>query len=799
MRRTGECAALVSLALLVAACGGAAPLAADAARDLAPTPDAGPPDAGPPDAGPPDAAGSADLQADALGADGAGIADATIADVTIADGGPIDGGSDAAVDTGPAACTGFPASLVGVRPTVTVEKSAGQADKTTQAPIVFDVTFSEPIDVATFSASDIEVSGILPAAVQVFDSGDHQLFQVQLSGIADWLATYRVSLPGGRVADLHGDLNETSTSSDPTVTYQVEPATSVRIGPSVTPLFANTLPIDFGIQFSRPIKPASFGLGDILDSGSASGISWTLSESVAGLAYKLSATAVATPGTLKPAIPAGAIEDNLGGTNVASVFVGEAATYTTLPILTVADATADEGDSASFYVTINGTPVGDVTFDWSTSDGSAEAGTDYAAEAQTGVKWQPNALALKVSHQPGDDLPEQHKAYAVQLSNVSSNVFVARSTAEGTVRNDDQGPAIWWVNSGSYGAASPEQMLIDGDDAWIVGTSTKTQGTLRRVRLSTGSADGAYVHGNQTFGSCITADSTHYYYVVNKASGPSVYKRIHGTSQSEAAFGNGELMVSEAGHALTFAACSVDGNAIYLAGKRVNDATGDSAWIIEKRSSTDGSLIGAFGSGGRLIIEGVAGPATEESTRLRVVGGQLYVLGHVDGSWQLQQRDGGSGALVAGFASGGVLMMADYSIVADVVHHAGKLHLLGKHSCGTRLSRLEASTGAEEWAIGSTMDDPGALAIDATGIYLGGAKALAFHIERRELGGKLIWAQTALRDRTPAKATTIARIPGHYVYAAGYHESSQGRDWYYEGRSIDDGLRYTHAPGKPPE
>ena len=54
-----------------------------------------------------------------------------------------------------------------------------------------------------------------------------------------------------------------------------------------------------------------------------------------------------------------------------------------LPVLSVADARADEGGSLAFAVTLSEAAAGDVTVDYATSDGTATAGADYTAASGT--------------------------------------------------------------------------------------------------------------------------------------------------------------------------------------------------------------------------------------------------------------------------------------------------------------------------------------------------------------------------------------------------------------------------------
>ncbi len=55
----------------------------------------------------------------------------------------------------------------------------------------------------------------------------------------------------------------------------------------------------------------------------------------------------------------------------------------TVPVLSVADARADEGGSLAFAVTLSEAAAGDVTVDYATSDGTANAGADYTAASGT--------------------------------------------------------------------------------------------------------------------------------------------------------------------------------------------------------------------------------------------------------------------------------------------------------------------------------------------------------------------------------------------------------------------------------
>lgn len=79
-----------------------------------------------------------------------------------------------------------------------------------------------------------------------------------------------------------------------------------------------TLPIEFEVVFSEPINTSTFSVTDITQNGTASGITWSLSNQGDDTNFILSATAVVAPGTLIPTIAADVVEDAAGNTNTVS-------------------------------------------------------------------------------------------------------------------------------------------------------------------------------------------------------------------------------------------------------------------------------------------------------------------------------------------------------------------------------------------------------------------------------------------------------------------------------------------------
>jgi chitinase len=102
------------------------------------------------------------------------------------------------------------------QPTVTVNQAPGQADPVFNAPIVFRVVFSEPV--VGFEASDVTLwGGVTNPVVTVAGSGT--TYDVTVSGLTSTV-TVTAYIGPGMAADLAGNPNEGSTSTDATVKFR---------------------------------------------------------------------------------------------------------------------------------------------------------------------------------------------------------------------------------------------------------------------------------------------------------------------------------------------------------------------------------------------------------------------------------------------------------------------------------------------------------------------------------------------------------------------------------------------------
>jgi ELWxxDGT repeat protein len=105
-----------------------------------------------------------------------------------------------------------------VVPEVTIEQAASQTDPASTDPVLFDVTFSEPV--TGFDGSDVDlsagtVSGNLSASVTQLTPTTYTVAVTGMSGAGNVVA----SIPAGIAVDSHGRGNDESTSVDSTVMY----------------------------------------------------------------------------------------------------------------------------------------------------------------------------------------------------------------------------------------------------------------------------------------------------------------------------------------------------------------------------------------------------------------------------------------------------------------------------------------------------------------------------------------------------------------------------------------------------
>lgn len=110
--------------------------------------------------------------------------------------------------------------------------------------------------------------------------------------------------------------------------------------------------------------------------------------------------------------------------------------------ITISDATLAEGTGSSptafqFTVTLKHSTAVSVTVDFVTEDGTATAGSDYTALAQTTLKFTPGQTSKIITvNVAADSTSEPFETFLVKLSN-PTNGTIADNTGLGTIQNDD--------------------------------------------------------------------------------------------------------------------------------------------------------------------------------------------------------------------------------------------------------------------------------------------------------------------------------------------------------------------------
>ena len=121
------------------------------------------------------------------------------------------------------------------------------------------------------------------------------------------------------------------------------------------------------------------------------------------------------------------------------------------PGLSVADVTMREaaGANVNFTVSLSRAASAAVTVDYSTSDGSARAASDYTATSGT-LTFAAGTTEKTVSVPVLDDtIDEGSETFTLTLSNASGgNAWLADATATGTIANTDPMPQAWLARFG---------------------------------------------------------------------------------------------------------------------------------------------------------------------------------------------------------------------------------------------------------------------------------------------------------------------------------------------------------------
>ncbi|MCA9030578.1 MAG: hypothetical protein KDA66_07200 [Planctomycetaceae bacterium] len=120
-------------------------------------------------------------------------------------------------------------------------------------------------------------------------------------------------------------------------------------------------------------------------------------------------------------------------------FTGTVVPTSSLPSLSVANASVTEGGTLSFVVTLSAASNVPVSFDYSTTNGTAIAGSDYLAASGTIVIPAGTTSAIVNVSTTQDSDYEADETLALSLTG-SVGAIIGVPNATGTILNDDQAP-----------------------------------------------------------------------------------------------------------------------------------------------------------------------------------------------------------------------------------------------------------------------------------------------------------------------------------------------------------------------
>ena len=275
-----------------------------------------------------------------------------------------------------------------VAPTVTVEQATAQADPTGASPIVFAVTFSEPV--TGFSASDISFTGTTAGGSLIASvSGSGANYNISVTGTTTAGAVI-ASIPLGAAQDTAGNSSLASTSVDNVVTFD-NVAPSVVINQAATQLDPTSgTPVLFTVAFSEPVT--GFSAGDVSLLDSTVGGALLASVTGSGANYTVSVSGMSGTGAVIARVSAGAAADAAGNASAASTSVDNAVTYLpTGPTVTINQGglqpdptgTAPITFNVAFSAPVSGFDGSDISFAGSTVGGSLTAGVSGTGASYT--------------------------------------------------------------------------------------------------------------------------------------------------------------------------------------------------------------------------------------------------------------------------------------------------------------------------------------------------------------------------------------------------------------------------------
>lgn len=241
-----------------------------------------------------------------------------------------------------------------IRPSLTIGQHPTQLDPTGGAPVKFSVQFSEAIDTSTFTVFDVVLDGTSTTTVSswlITNSGDNQNFILEAMSVGG-NGTIIPIISANSIRDLAGNFN---TSAVPLADNAVTINSSMIAPPTIEQQMGvnaatNSLPIEFNVYFNLPVNQATFTTSDITQTGTSTGVTWTIINTGDDQNFRLIANTASANGTVIPSIASNAVSSVSSGNFPASVAVGTGATvrYDTIaPTVVISQEPTQEDPTAS--------------------------------------------------------------------------------------------------------------------------------------------------------------------------------------------------------------------------------------------------------------------------------------------------------------------------------------------------------------------------------------------------------------------------------------------------------------------
>jgi hypothetical protein len=228
-------------------------------------------------------------------------------------------------------------------PGVTVNQATTQSDPTNGTTINFTVVFSESVTGFGDVASDVTIGGTATGNLTATVTGSGTTYNIAVRGMTS-SGTVTVTIGAGVAKDADNFLNEASTSTDNTVTFDnVKPTVTINQATSqADPTKDGT--IHFTVVFSEAV--ADFNTGDVAISGTAGATTQVITGS--GTTYDVAISGMTKDGTVIATVPVAVAHDAAGNANEVSKSTDNSVTYDSLgPTVTVNKASSQTNPAST--------------------------------------------------------------------------------------------------------------------------------------------------------------------------------------------------------------------------------------------------------------------------------------------------------------------------------------------------------------------------------------------------------------------------------------------------------------------